>query len=74
MRTDGSGLTWRPGPGFSHARVDAGDTRPDKNLTPILVKDGAVPWERVRTEFAGRAAKLEHAVRDWVLATFPRQT
>ena len=63
-------LTWHTGQGFSHARVDAGDTRPDKNLTPILVKDGAVPWERVRAEFSERAASLEPGLRDWVLKTF----
>lgn len=63
-------LTWRSGQGFTHARVDTGDTRPDKNLTPILVKDGAVPWQRVQAEFSERAAALEPAIRDWVLGTF----
>jgi hypothetical protein len=62
-------LTWRSGQGFTHARVDAGDTRPDKNLAPILVKDGPVPWDRVQADFSERAAKLEPAIRDWVLGT-----
>src|SRR5688572_10146166 len=48
-------LTWRHEQGFSHSMVDSGDTRPDKNLTPILVKDGAVPWAEVEREFAVRA-------------------
>jgi len=61
-------LTWRGAQGFSHARVDSGDTRPDKNLTPILVRDGAVPWAWVQGEFTQRAGQLEPAVRDLVLA------
>ena len=66
-------LTWRTGQGFTHARVDAGDSRPDKNLTPILVRDGAVPWTRVRAEFSERAAELDPVIRDWVLETFVAQ-
>ena len=62
-------LTWRTGQGFSHARVDTGDTRPDKNLTPILTKDGAVPWARVQAEFSERAGDLDPAIRNWVLET-----
>lgn len=61
-------LTWRERGGFSHARVDAGDTRPDKNLTPILVQDGAVPWAMLRAEFAEGSAKLDAALREFVSA------
>jgi hypothetical protein len=61
-------LTWRPAGGFSHARVDAGDTRPDKNLTPILVADGAVPWQKLRREFAAVGDGLEPGLRDFVTA------
>ena len=59
-------LTWRPGGGFSHALVDTGDSRPDKNLTPILVPDGAVPWAMLAREFGLRGADLEPALRDRV--------
>jgi hypothetical protein len=59
-------LTWLPGSGFSHARVDTGDARPDKNMTPILVKAGAVPWPQVEVAFAERSAELEPAIRDFV--------
>ncbi|HEY8993826.1 MAG TPA: hypothetical protein VIM71_04020 [Lacunisphaera sp.] len=59
-------LTWRQSGGFSHARVDTGDTRPDKNLTPILVADGEVPWEKLRSEFAADSGMLEPALRDFV--------
>ncbi len=60
-------LTWRDGRGFSHARVDAGDTRPDKNLTPVLIPDGAVPWAVLETQFAARSTELEPALREFVL-------
>ncbi len=66
-------LTWRRQRGFTHARVDTGDTRPDKNLTPILVPDGAVPWEELRVDFAARAAQLEPAVRELVLGALDRR-
>ncbi len=60
-------LTWRLGRGFSHAVVDAGDTRPDKNLTPVLMPDGAVPWAKLAAEFALRAAGIEPTLRDFVI-------
>lgn len=59
-------LTWRHRGGFAHNRVDTGDTRPDKNMTPILVPDGEVPWERLRAEFAECSGGLEAALRDFV--------
>lgn len=61
-------LTWRRLGGFAHNRVDTGDTRPDKNLTPILVPDGAVPWDRLRREFAECSEGMEEALRDFVTA------
>lgn len=63
-------LTWRPGRGFTHALVDGGDSRPDKNMTPILVKDGAVPWLLVQREFERRSADLEAGLREFVLNAF----
>jgi|SRR6478735_5811649 len=61
-------LTWRVGGGFSHARVDQGDSRPTKDRTPILVQDGPVPWDWIDAEFAERSHQLEPAVREFVLA------
>ncbi len=63
-------LTWRPGPGFNHALVESGDTRPDKNMTPILVQDGPVPWTLVEAQFREHSAGLEPALRDYVLGAF----
>ena len=63
-------LTWRSDRGFTHALVDGGDARPDKNMTPILLKDGAVPWALVQGEFERCSAGLEPALRDFVLGAF----
>lgn len=60
-------LTWQEGRGFSHARVDAGDSRPEKNLTPVLVPGGDVPWRELREDFARRAQKLDSSVREFVV-------
>ncbi len=67
-------LTWRPVGGFTHAAVDSGDSRPDKNLTPILVPDGAVPWEMLQTEFDRRSTDMDPALRDQVLVSLQRRT
>lgn len=61
-------LTWRRSGGFAHNRVDGGDTRPEKNLTPILVPDGGVSWGELRREFAGASDGLEPELRDFVSA------
>ncbi len=60
-------LTWRRGQGFLHDVVDEGDERPDKNLTPILIPDGRVPWKRITAEFERRAATLEPDLRSLIL-------
>src|SRR4051812_40446455 len=60
-------LTWRVPGGFTHHRVDTGDTRPEKNMTPILVADGEVPWARLGREFDERSAALEPGLRDFIL-------
>lgn len=59
-------LTWRPKAGFAHNAVDAGDTTPLKNETPILVPDGAVPWGEIRKLFDERGAGLEAGLRQLV--------
>lgn len=61
-------LTWRPVGGFVHHRVDAGDTSPLKNESPILVHAGAVPWVKLRKIFGERSETLEPELREWVEA------
>ena len=59
-------LTWRAGAGFSHNAIDSGSASPFKNLSPILVPDGNVPWEWVRQEFEANAAGLEPELGEFV--------
>ena len=61
-------LTWRPGGGFAHHRVDAGDTSPLKNESPVLVPAGAVPWAKLRKIFGERSATLEPELGERVRA------
>lgn len=60
-------LTWRNGLGFAHDRIDSGGTNPAKNLTPILVPDGAVLWEFVINLLRVRGQSLDSDLRDLVL-------
>lgn len=60
-------LTWRRGAGFSPSRVDAGDSEVTKNLSPILVPDGSVPWAQIEERFRAQAHSLEPEVREFVL-------
>ena len=52
-------LTWRHGTGFTHDRVDLGDTNPFKNQTPILIPDGTVPWDTLTATVQARSGNLE---------------
>jgi hypothetical protein len=61
----GEALTWRPG-GFAHAEIDAGDSTPLKNQTPILVAGGAVPWGPLARRFDACSGTLEPALREFI--------
>lgn len=59
-------LTWREGEGFRHSRVDTGTASPLKNLTPILLPHGTIPWARMLEEFDQQSANLDPDLRAWV--------
>jgi hypothetical protein len=59
-------LTWREGEGFTHSRVDSGTGSPMKNLAPILLANGSIPWPEVLAEFDGSSAALEPELRAFV--------
>jgi hypothetical protein len=56
-------LTWRGGGGFTHSLVDNGSGSPMKNLAPILLPNGGIPWPEVLSEFDGSSATLEPDLR-----------
>jgi hypothetical protein len=59
-------LTWRPGVGFAHNGIDSGSEGPFSNRTPVLIPDGAVPWEELTQRFTGSSGTLEPALRELV--------
>ena len=61
-------LTWRRCSGFSHHRVDSGDHDPFKNMTPVLLPDGVVPWLQIEDLFRQNAASLDPDLRELVSA------
>ena len=66
-------LTWRAGQGFSHSAIDAGEDVPLRKCTPILIPDGAVPWDRLCAMFEARSASLDESLRELVRAALFRR-
>jgi hypothetical protein len=60
-------LTWRAGEGFTHSLVDNGSGSPLKNVAPILLPNGGIPWAEVIGEFDGGSTTLEADLRAFVL-------
>ena len=60
-------LTWSLERGFGHYRVDAGDDTAMRNLTPILVSDGAFPKAQVIARLTAASATIDPAIRAPVL-------
>ncbi|MDB6126627.1 MAG: hypothetical protein JWM35_523 [Verrucomicrobia bacterium] len=61
-------LTWRRDAGFAYGRVDEGDESPLKNLSPIIVPNGAIPWTAVISEFQTLSDPLEPPLRELILS------
>ncbi len=59
-------LTWREGEGFEHAQVDSGTQSPFKNMTPIPLPSGSIPWPQVLREFDDGSGALEPELRAFV--------
>lgn len=64
---DERALTWTVKDGYSHHRVDSGESNPTKNRTPILVEDGPVDGQRLRRRFLDRSEEMDPAVRRLVV-------
>lgn len=56
-------LTWREKTGFAHSVVDAGDSTPLRNETPILVPDNEIPWGIIGRRFDENSGSLEPWLR-----------
>jgi hypothetical protein len=73
---DEKALTWLRGEGFSHNRIDQGESRPDHHkMTPILLPDGEFEAERVLEQFLAASSDLDPVVVDIVtraLKNYPK--
>lgn len=59
-------LTWTKETGYSHERVDDGESNPAKNQTPILVPDGVCPIREIIDLFLSRSAEVEPPIRTFI--------
>ena len=61
-------LSWQAEAGFSHNRIDDGEGVPLKNLTPILVPDGAFPFNFILERFKERAGKIDPKITEFIVS------
>ena len=61
-------LIWSNSGECGHFRVDNGESTPLKNLTPILMPDGAFSKDRITTAFLQVSNNLEPAIQSFVVA------
>jgi hypothetical protein len=64
---DEHALTWHKKTGFSHHRVDSGETQRPYKATPILVADGVLDFARLTYLFKERSQKMDQQVAWFVL-------
>ncbi|MBN2713727.1 MAG: hypothetical protein JXR97_15015 [Planctomycetes bacterium] len=56
-------LTWIEGKGFSHNRIDDGESGIGWKATPVLLPDGEMDKGEVKREFDNRSGELDMDVR-----------
>jgi hypothetical protein len=61
-------LTWRQESGFTHERVDSGETDPTKNQSPILVPDGLCPIDEITDQFLSKSKEIDPTIRSFIFA------
>ena len=59
-------LRWREPADFAHHGIDGGDASSFKNMTPIMVADGALPLHAVLEKFDAGAVSLDARIRDFI--------
>jgi hypothetical protein len=59
-------LTWRAGQGYTHERVDDGESGPLVNMTPILVPDGVFTHDAIARRFREESAEIDPEVAGFV--------
>ncbi len=59
-------ITWMRDKGFSHERIDDGESNPAKNLTPVLLPDGICPINEVLDHFIAASTGIDAGIRTFV--------
>jgi hypothetical protein len=60
-------LTWSEGKGTGHQRIENGEASPLKNMTPVLLPDGAVPYAELARQFQHRAGEIDRTIYELVM-------
>jgi hypothetical protein len=55
-------LTWLRDEGVDHRKIDSGEDSPLKNMSPVLIPDGAIPYDMLLRQFRTRANALDSAI------------
>jgi hypothetical protein len=64
---DERAFTWKENQTPIHERIDSGETSPLKNMAPILVPDGIVPYEELIRRFREHAAEIDAVIFELVV-------
>jgi hypothetical protein len=64
---DEHSFTWKRGLGYSHNRIDYGETRPGRNAVPLLVTDGFFEKDPVLSELIRSSTEIEPSIVDLVV-------
>jgi hypothetical protein len=59
-------LVWDATSGFSHRRVDDGESTPIKNMSPIMVSDGRFSATPIAAAFQQRKGELDARMHDFI--------
>ncbi|MFP4330197.1 MAG: hypothetical protein ACLFP6_05745 [Spirochaetaceae bacterium] len=59
-------LTWRPGAGFTHHKVDGGESPYAAKMSPVLATDGSVDFKKVSSLFLKRAREIDQSLAAFV--------
>jgi hypothetical protein len=62
-------LTWRRGVGFSHEKVDDGETPGHMKMTPVLVPDGLFDASGIAARFKKESSKIDPEISKLVIET-----
>ena len=60
-------LTWNRSGGYSHDRIDDGESTPTRNRTPVLLADGPFPAAEILSRFEPSCDQVEASIRSLVV-------